>query len=150
MHLASRVAAALTALVTVVGACSSDPPEDPEAFCAAFREATTVAVGAGLELDDPASVANALADLEILAELAPDDLAADAATVSAVYDEVLTAIAATAPGARSDVLRELQGRLDEASEPAARLQTYGTETCGITFDAPAEPTPTPTPLDIDD
>ena len=146
----TNLAAAATALVAMIGACSSDPPADPAAFCDAFRNATTTAIGDQLDLDDPVSVADMLADLDLMRELAPEDLMADATVVADVLEEVVTASAAAAPGARSEVVRGLQARLDEASEPAARLEAYGTETCGITFDAPAVPTPTPTPLDIDD
>ena len=150
MRFANRVGAALTVIVVLVGACSSDEPEDPAAFCAALGEAAAITLTAPLDLDDPVSVADAIAELDQLVELAPGELADDVSAVAEVYGEVLNAVAATAPGARNDVLRDLQPRLDEVSDPAARLQAYGTETCAVTFDAPAQPTPTPTPLDIDD
>lgn len=137
-------------MVVLVGACSSDQPEDPAAFCEALAEAAAINLTAPLDLDDPTSVADAIAELDLLTKLAPEELDDDVSVVAEVYGEVLNAVAATAPGARSDVLRDLQPRLDAVSEPAARLQSYGSTTCAITFDAPAQPTPTPTPLEIDD
>ena len=150
MGIASRGGALLTAVLVVVGACSSDEPEDPAAFCTALRDAAAINLTTPLDLNDATSVADAIAELEQLVELAPDVLNDDVAIVAEVYGEVLNAVAATAPGARNDVLRDLQPRLDQVSEPAARLQAYGSDTCAVTFDAPAQPTPTPTPLDIDD
>lgn len=150
MRFANRGGALLTSILVVVGACSSDEPEDPAAFCDALGAAAAINLTAPLDLDDPTSVADAIAELDQLVELAPDVLDDDVTIVAEVYGEVLTAVAATAPGARNDVLRDLQPRLDEVSEPAGRLQAYGTDTCAVTFDAPAQPTPTPTPLDIDD
>lgn len=150
MRIASRGGALLTAVLVVVGACSSDEPDDPAAFCEALRDAAAINLTTPLDLSDAASVADAIAELDQLVELAPDVLDEDVAIVAEVYGEVLNAVAATAPGARNDVLRDLQPRLDQASEPAGRLQAYGIETCAVRFDAPAQPTPTPTPLDIDD
>lgn len=139
-----------TVVVVLVGGCSSDEPDDPTAFCDALAEAVAISPTAPLDLNDPTSVADAMAELDQLVALAPDVVADDVTIVAEVYGEVLSAVASTAPGARSDVLVDLQPRLDEVSEPAARLQTYGAATCTVTFDAPAQPTPTPTPLDIDD
>lgn len=150
MRVASRGGALLTALLLVVGACSADEPDDPAAFCAALGDAAAINLTAPLDLNDPTSVADAIAELDQLVQLAPEVLEDDVVVVAEVYGEVLNAVAATAPGARNDVLRDLQPRLDEVSEPAGRLQAYGADTCAVTFDAPAQPTPTPTPLDIDD
>ena len=150
MRIAHIGGACLTALVLAVGACSSDGPEDPAAFCDALRDAAAINLANPLDLDDPVSVADAIAELDVLVDLSPDELEDDVTVVAEVYGEVLNAVAATAPGARNDVLRDLQPRLDEVSDPAARLQAYGSGTCAVTFDAPAQPTPTPTPLDIDD
>ncbi|MFV2040349.1 MAG: hypothetical protein ACC660_08895, partial [Acidimicrobiales bacterium] len=95
-------------------------------------------------------ISEALADLALLVELAPDELAADVGTVSRVYTEVLNALSTTAPGAHDDVLRDLQGQLDSAADPALARAAYPTSVCGLSFDAPEQPTPSPTPLDLDD
>ena len=103
-----------------------------------------------LEIDDPVVLDSALADLDALIETAPDAIAEDATLVAETFSEILTALAGTAPGARNDVARSYQDRIDEAAPAAAALEDYGVTSCGVRFEDPAAPTPTPTPLDIDD
>jgi hypothetical protein len=132
-------------------ACSDDTPEDPTAFCDALRRsATSSGAVERLDLDDPDSLEAAQLELENLVDLAPGDLRDDVAVVADVYATIIEAVSTTAPAARGDVLRDLQPRLDEAAEPAQRLQRFGQQTCELTFDGPQQPTPTPTPLQIDD
>lgn len=143
--------AAVLVLVVGAGACSEDAPEDPSAFCDALRRsATNSGAVEQLDLDDPASLEAAQLELEALVELAPEDLRDDVAVVAEVYATIIDAVSTTAPAARGDVLRDLQPRLDEAAEPAQRLQRFGEQTCRLAFDGPQQPTPTPTPLQIDD
>lgn len=140
-----------SAVVLVLGACSSSEPEDPAAFCDVLRQ-TSARNGnlTELELDDPARLEAALVDLTTLVELAPAEIKDDVTVVANVLNDVLTSLASTAPGAQGAVLAELQPRIDTAEAPSAALQRYGETTCQLTFNAPAHPTPTPTPLDIDD
>ena len=146
------VVATLAALgLVAAAACSGGEPDDPTAFCEAMRNASAISGPiASLDLDDQIVLEQAIADLARIAELAPADIADEAAAVAATYDVVLTSLASTAPGARGDVLRDLQTQLDDVAEPATDLQRFAERTCRIRFDGPAEPTPTPTPLDIDD
>ena len=140
---------ATTALICA--ACSSSGSNDPTAFCDALR--VTAAVNgsiATIDIDDSASLDKAMLDLDHLVELAPSDLENDLEIVVTVYTEALQSLASTAPGARTDVLREMQERLDEAGGPARAVQDYGESTCEIKFVEPPQPTPTPPPLDIDD
>ena len=120
------------------------------AFCDAIADASLGGSVTSIDFEDRSSVDAAIAELTELAELAPSDIADDATVVSEVYIEALEALADSLPGVRDDLLRELQPRLDQAAEPAARLERYATSTCALEFEAPAEPTPTPTPMDIDD
>ncbi len=143
-------AAATIAVVVAIGACGSGGGDNPVAFCDAITDASLGGSVTSIDLEDQDSVDAAIAELTELAELAPSDIADDAAVVSEVYIEALEALADSLPGARDDLLRDLQPRLDQAAEPAARLERYATTTCALEFEAPAEPTPTPTPLDIDD
>ncbi len=139
------------ALTLTIGACSDDTPEDPSAFCDALRSSiTSTSAIEQLDLSDPASLDAATSELAALVELAPGDLRDDVAVVADVYATIIEAVSTTAPAARGDVLRDLQPRLDEAADPAQRLQRFGQQSCGLTFDAPQQPTPTPTPLQIDD
>lgn len=149
----ATVTACAVAVVLALGAgaCSDGTTDDPSAFCDALRRsATSTGAVEALDLDDPASLEAARLELDTLVELAPGDLRDDVAVVAEVYATIIDAVSTTAPAARGDVLRELQPRLDEAAEPALRLQRFGQQTCGLTFDAPQQPTPTPTPLQIDD
>ena len=120
-------------------------------FCEALREtsATTGPVSS-VDLDEPESVRTAVSALEALATTAPDEIAEDMTVLSEIYSEVLTVLVDTAPGARNDTLRNLQGRLDEALGPANALDLYAGATCGVEFEKPPKATPTPTPLNIDD
>lgn len=147
---ALAASAATIALVVAVGACGSRGGDNPVAFCDAITDASLGGSVASIDFEDRGSVDAAIAELTELAELAPSDIADDATVVSEVYIEALEALADSLPGARDDLLRDLQPRLDEAAEPAGRLERYATTTCALEFEAPAEPTPTPTPLEIDD
>lgn len=132
-------------------ACSSSDPDDPTAFCDAMRDASASGGPiATLEIDDPIILESALADLDAMAAIAPGDIVQEAEAVAAVYRDLLTSLASTAPGARDDVLREFQAALDDTSAAAQTLEAYGSDTCALVFEGPAQPTPTPTPLDIDD
>ncbi len=151
-----RVGRSLLLVVTmgtaaILASCSSPEPTDPTAFCDALRLASAVnSPVATIDIDDSSTLDGAIAELRQLAELAPDAISADVTLLTDVYAEVLTSLASTAPGARGDVLRDLQPRLDEAGDPTAALERYAQTTCSIRFDGPAQPTPTPTPLNIDD
>ncbi len=121
------------------------------AFCDALEQASGPSGAvATLDIDDAAAVDAAIAELSELRDLAPTEISTEVGVIADVYGEVLTSIAATAEGARAEVLRELQARLDEAAAPAAALDRYARARCSIDFEAPAVPTPTPTPLSIDD
>lgn len=148
---AKAVALAGFTLALALTSCSSPEAEDPAAFCELLRTASVGSAGVGsVNLDDSESVEGAVGELAALAAEAPEAIVDDVELVSEVYAEALTALASTAPGARDDVLRELQPRLDSAAAPAANLERYADEVCRVQFEAPAEPTPTPTPVDVDD
>ncbi|MGI9622048.1 MAG: hypothetical protein ACR2PK_04355 [Acidimicrobiales bacterium] len=145
------IGGAAIVLALAASACSSSEPEDPTAFCDALSEASTVdGVIATIDIDDSTTMDMAMMELDRLVELVPDELEGDLEIVVTVYKDAIGSLAATAPGARTDVLREMQERLDEAGAPAAALQQYGETTCGIRFIEPPEPTATPLPVDIDD
>lgn len=149
--MARRARAARFAVVVVLAAGCSSETDDPVAFCDALRDAAGAnAAIASLNIDDSATLDAAIADMEAVRDLAPDDIGAEIEIVTDVYAELLTGLAATAPGARGDVLRDMQARLDEAATPAVAVERYARENCSISFEAPAVPTPTPTPLSIDD
>lgn len=144
--------AIVIAFATLVGvACSSSEPEDPTAFCEALERASSpTGAIALLRIDDEPIRESAMADLDALVATAPSDIAEETTVVVDTYRLVLTELANTAPGARNQVLRDLQERLDAAGPAAEAVEDYGNRICGITFEGPAQPTPTPTPLDIDD
>ncbi len=146
------LAAGVVVVAGLLGlACSSSDPEDPTAFCEAMTDASAPdSPISTLEIDDPVILENALADLDAMAEVAPEEVAEATADVATVYRDLLTSLAGTAPGARADVLRDFQVALDETANAAAAVQAYGRDTCGLKLEGPAQPTPTPTPLDIDD
>ena len=91
----------------------------------------------------PASVERAIAQVAEVARLAPDPIAADAATVADSYKQTLQALSVVAPSAREEVLRNRQAELDLAAEPTARLNEYAQRTCGLSL-SPAAVPPTPT------
>lgn len=147
----ARLTAGFTVLALCAAACSSSEPDDINAFCEALARATsTTGAIAVLEIDDPVVLDSALADLDALVETAPEEIEADATVVAETFADIITALAGTAPGARNDVARDFQERIDEAAPSAAALERYGATSCDVTFVDPAAPTPTPTPLDIDD
>ena len=138
-------------MVVVALSCSSSKSNDPVAFCDALRDTSAITGSvSSVDLDEPDSVQDAVDELEALADLAPDEIFEEMDLLSEIYSEALAVLADTPRGAREDALRDLQGRLDEAFEPADALDRYAATSCGVEFEGPPQPTPTPTPLDIDD
>jgi hypothetical protein len=139
-----RWAALAAGIVSIVSACSESRPDDPTAFCDAI--AAAIAPGGpvtNLDLDDPEAVEAANDELDNLSDLAPEEIAAAAGAVAQAYGDILGELVATAPGARTNVLRGFQGVLDSVADDAAALQIYAESACGVSFTPTTEETATP-------
>ena len=132
-----------------VAACSDDEP-DLAAFCEGL--ATTSAPGGAVDnvdLDDPASLDAAIADLDQLVADAPDELADHMVLMRDAFTHLVRDLAAAAEANYDDVIASHEAELTEAAAAAQQVESFARTTCGVDLSPPSEaPTPTPTPLDI--
>lgn len=138
-------------MAAITLSCTSPKSVDPQTFCDALRDvsAATGSVSSA-DLDKSDTIQVAISELEMLATIAPSEIAPDMTMLSDIYSEVLNILASTAPDARNNALRDLQERLDQGRAPAVALERYASRSCGIEFEGLPEPTPTTIPQEIDD
>ncbi|MBB33775.1 MAG: hypothetical protein CL455_09020 [Acidimicrobiaceae bacterium] len=135
--------------VAIVVGCSSNPQEDPLAFCQKFLDiASPNAPVNNFDFDEPNTVTLAGEDLTSFAEMAPATISEEATTVTNLYISILQALVSVSANDRPSALLQFQKDIDNASSSIEALSIYGRNECGVVFKEDNPVPVAPIPLDL--
>ena len=135
--------------LSIVVGCSSNPQEDPLAFCQKFLDiASPDAPLSNFDFDKPNSVTLAGEDLTSFAEMAPAAISEEVTTVTNLYIAILQALVSVSANDRPNALLQFQEDIDGASSSIETLSIYGRNECGVIFKEDNPVPVAPIPLDL--